>query len=125
MVIPLLNLTRATLRSPEFGFLGPVVYTLVQTPFMAGRLTSAGDVARRAFWPCLHPRRTWLYVAFWIGEDEKTRVIGVGTRVLALGPESGVARSCVAGRRGRVCRRRRKRQFGILMVGWALFLVVP
>jgi hypothetical protein len=33
---PLLRRTRATLRSAEFGFLGVVVYTRVQTPRFCG-----------------------------------------------------------------------------------------
>src|SRR6187200_1568098 len=39
---PLDKRTRATLRSAEFGFLGVVVYTLVQTPRRWGEPFSAG-----------------------------------------------------------------------------------
>src|ERR1700729_4296934 len=37
--MPLVSLTRATLRSAEFGFLGVVVYTRVQTPRRCGAAT--------------------------------------------------------------------------------------
>src|SRR5882724_5849744 len=40
--IPLVNRTRATFRSAEFGFLGVCVYTRVQTPRFCGELWSAG-----------------------------------------------------------------------------------
>jgi hypothetical protein len=40
----LVNLTRAILRSAEFGFLGVVVETLVQTPLFCGEFSSAGAV---------------------------------------------------------------------------------
>src|SRR5690349_10678956 len=39
--MPLVNLTRATLRSAEFGFLGVVVYTRVHTPRRCGLPLSA------------------------------------------------------------------------------------
>src|SRR5882672_4590581 len=39
---PLVRRTLATLRSAEFGFLGVVVYTLVQTPRFWGLRLSAG-----------------------------------------------------------------------------------
>src|SRR6202167_6608081 len=38
----LVSLTRATLRSAEFGFFGVVVYTRVQTPRRCGLCLSAG-----------------------------------------------------------------------------------
>jgi hypothetical protein len=40
--IPLVNRTRATLRSAEFGFFGVWVYTRVQTPRFCGHPSSAG-----------------------------------------------------------------------------------
>src|SRR5512134_3089038 len=40
--IPFVRRTRATLRSAEFGFLGVVVYTRVQTPRFCGDSLSAG-----------------------------------------------------------------------------------
>src|SRR5215218_4639296 len=40
--MPLVSRTRATLRSAEFGFLGVVVYTRVQTPRRWGAPFSAG-----------------------------------------------------------------------------------
>jgi hypothetical protein len=42
--MPLVSLTRATLRSAELGFLGVVVYTLVQTPRFCGHSFKAGAV---------------------------------------------------------------------------------
>jgi hypothetical protein len=39
---PLVKRTRATLRSAEFGFLGVVVYTRVQTPRFCGHAFNAG-----------------------------------------------------------------------------------
>src|SRR6516165_3600670 len=46
--MPLVSRTRATLRSAEFGFLGVVVYTRVQTPRRWGEPFSAGvlDLSR-------------------------------------------------------------------------------
>ena len=41
--MPLVSLTRATLRNAEFGFLGVWVYTRVQTPRRWGEACSAGD----------------------------------------------------------------------------------
>jgi len=40
----LVNLTRATLRMAEFGFLGVVVNTRVQTPLFWGQASRAGDL---------------------------------------------------------------------------------
>jgi len=60
MTIPLLSRTLAILRSPEFGFFGFVVPTRKHTPFSSGLLRNAGDTARRALCPTLHPRSTWL-----------------------------------------------------------------
>ena len=40
--MPLVNRTRATFRSAEFGFLGVVVYTRVHTPRFCGQACSAG-----------------------------------------------------------------------------------
>src|SRR6266852_3959350 len=40
--MPLVSLTRATLRRAEFGFLGVVVYTRVQTPRFWGHSRRAG-----------------------------------------------------------------------------------
>src|SRR3990172_8125600 len=44
--IPLVKRTRATLRRAEFGFLGVVVYTRVQTPRFCGLCWSAGLFVR-------------------------------------------------------------------------------
>lgn len=40
----LVNLTRATFRMAEFGFLGVVVKTRVQTPLFWGQESRAGDL---------------------------------------------------------------------------------
>jgi hypothetical protein len=40
--IPLVSRTRATFRNAEFGFLGVVVYTRVQTPRFCGHACNAG-----------------------------------------------------------------------------------
>ena len=40
--MPLVSLTRATLRRAEFGFFGVVVYTRVHTPRRCGEPLSAG-----------------------------------------------------------------------------------
>src|SRR5512141_3453450 len=40
--MPLVNRTRATLRSAEFGFFGVCVYTRVQTPRFCGQACRAG-----------------------------------------------------------------------------------
>lgn len=58
--LPLLNRTLAVFRSPELGFFGFVIPVLRQTPFISGRLCSAGERRRRAFCGLRHPRRTWL-----------------------------------------------------------------
>src|SRR2546425_7813970 len=59
--IPFVSRTRATLRSAEFGFLGVVVYTRVQTPRFCGHDFSAGApvllLTRRRPW-----RTSWLRV---------------------------------------------------------------
>jgi len=41
---PEVSLTLATFLNAEFGFLGVVVYTRVQTPFLCGQLFNAGDL---------------------------------------------------------------------------------
>lgn len=55
------NLTRATLRKAEFGFLGVVVYTRVHTPRRCGEPLSAGVLDfERLVWRPL--RTNWLIV---------------------------------------------------------------
>ena len=73
MTFPLLSLTLATLRSPELGFFGFVIPTRTQTPFSSGWSFMAGDVGFRARCSTLHPRRTWLYVAFREQLEENVR----------------------------------------------------
>ena len=43
---PFVKRTLATLRNAEFGFLGVVVYTLVQTPRRCGHEVKAADLLR-------------------------------------------------------------------------------
>lgn len=58
MTLPELNLTLAIFLSPEFGFFGFVIPTFKHTPFISGRLRSAGDVVLRAFRSLRAPLRT-------------------------------------------------------------------
>ena len=44
--MPFVSRTRATLRRAEFGFLGVVVYTRVQTPRFCGMPLRAGVLER-------------------------------------------------------------------------------
>jgi hypothetical protein len=59
--MPFVNLTRATLRNAELGFLGVVVYTLVHTPLFCGLFFNAGavDFLSATYLPCL---TNWLIV---------------------------------------------------------------
>jgi len=59
--MPLVSLTRATLRKAELGFFGVVVYTLVQTPRFCGHSFSAGAVDF-LFISSLPLRISWLIV---------------------------------------------------------------
>ena len=42
--MPVVNLTRAILRSAELGFLGVMVRTWMQTPLLCGQFFKAGDL---------------------------------------------------------------------------------
>src|SRR3954447_18721878 len=57
----LVNRTRATLRSAEFGFFGVVVYTRVQTPRFCGFCSIAGTLFL-AFCGSRPLRISWLIV---------------------------------------------------------------
>src|SRR5918999_2914672 len=59
--IPFVSRTRATLRSAEFGFLGVVVYTRVQTPRFCGAPRRAG-VFVLVFGATRPLRTSWLTV---------------------------------------------------------------
>ena len=50
--LPVLSLTLATFRTAELGFLGFVVYTLLQTPFLNGEPSKFG-LALSIFFSCL------------------------------------------------------------------------
>src|SRR5204863_4386709 len=67
---PFVSLTRATLRSAEFGFLGVVVYTRMQTPRFCGHACIAGvfDFLRTASRPC---RTSWLMVGMALRRRER------------------------------------------------------
>src|SRR3974390_475581 len=58
---PLVTRTFATLRSAEFGFVGVVVYTRVQTPRFCGEACRAGTLLR-AFSGCRGLAINWLIV---------------------------------------------------------------
>src|ERR1035441_6457437 len=59
--MPLVSLTRATLRNAEFGFLGVCVYTRVQTPRFCGQDCRAGLAV--LYFGAVRPLRTsWLNV---------------------------------------------------------------
>src|SRR6476661_5459896 len=82
--MPLVRRTRATLRSAEFGFLGVVVYTRVQTPRRWGEPFSAGVLVFSTL--SSRPLRTsWL-------------IVGMGGLDLlpALGSCSGCGACCRA-----------------------------
>ena len=76
MTFPLLKRTLAVLRCPELGFLGFVMPTFKQTPFISGRLAAerAGETACRAFFGCRPRIRTWLSVIRKAAVDVKERV---------------------------------------------------
>jgi hypothetical protein len=59
--MPLVNRTRATFLSAEFGFLGVVVYTRVHTPRFWGLPCNAGDLLFQRIRSLLF-RTTWLIV---------------------------------------------------------------
>ena len=60
IILSLLSLILATLRSAELGFLGFMMETLRHTPFMQGLCSfeSAGETGLRAFWGLRQPRIT-------------------------------------------------------------------
>lgn len=61
-VFPVVSLTRATLRTAEFGFFGFCVPTLTQTPFLCGQACRFGDLERAIDFCLRAPRITWLKV---------------------------------------------------------------
>src|SRR6266581_2926337 len=67
---PFVSRTRATLRSAEFGFLGVVVYTRMQTPRFCGHACIAGvlDFLRTASRPL---RTSWLMVGMTLHRRER------------------------------------------------------
>src|SRR5688500_6971064 len=91
--MPEVSLTRATLRSAEFGFLGVVVYTRVHTPRRCGEPLRAG-VETFVVLSCRPLRTSWLMVgnldplSVWSMPRRLPRLLGCP----ALAP------------RGRVCR---------------------
>src|SRR6266511_2918587 len=88
----LVSRTRATLRSAEFGFLGVVVYTRVQTPRFCGLPRRWG--AFSFFSTSLRPRRTsWLMVGIRPGRSPKKfpKETGKLRGGFGLGQGAGVA----------------------------------
>lgn len=83
--LPLLNRTLAVLRSPELGFFGFVMPVLRHTPFICGRLTSAGERGLRARCSTRHPRRTWLKVACARGVLKKCLFVSAAAAIAAVG----------------------------------------
>src|SRR5919108_3999214 len=67
---PLVSRTRATFRRAEFGFLGVVVYTRMQTPRFCGHACMAGvlDFLRTASRPL---RTSWLMVGMALHRRER------------------------------------------------------
>jgi len=66
----LVRRTRATLRIAEFGFLGVVVYTRVQTPRRCGQASSAGDFDLKT--KVSRPLRTNCWI---VGISEQLKVL--------------------------------------------------
>jgi hypothetical protein len=109
-----LNLTLAIFRSAELGFLGFMMETRTQTPFMHGRFPSdsAGDTGFRAFCGLRHPLRTWLKVAQrrpsgLVGSEggaTKAGILGAMDAVAAAARASGEP-AAIRGRRQRALRR--------------------
>ena len=85
IIFPLLNLTLAVFRSPEFGFFGLVMPTFRHTPLSSGLSTSAGERGLRAAWPRRAPRITWLYVARRGREVVKSRQLTTDVEGIAVG----------------------------------------
>src|SRR5436190_7684361 len=76
--MPLVNRTRATLRSAEFGFFGVWVNTRTHTPRFCGLFCKAGLLVLLTIF--LRPARTnWLIVGILV----RSRYVVIGT----LGPE--------------------------------------
>src|SRR5258708_27424993 len=108
--MPLVSRTRAALRRAEFGFLGVVVYTRVQTPRRCGAATFflrplpdlRPGVASFFFGGVRPLRISWLVVgiraANVAGSRQRRRLEGVGQRW----PTSKVGGQCVATRNGLV-----------------------
>src|SRR4029453_18681328 len=86
--MPFVNRTRATLRRAEFGFLGVVVYTRVQTPRFWGAPRRAGVFV--LLFGLTRPLRTsWLTVGMYSFEDVVTRQWPTGGDAPANRPRHG------------------------------------
>src|SRR5918994_5827926 len=86
--MPLVNRTRATLRSAEFGFFGVVVYTRVHTPRFCGAPRRAGVLV--LVLGLTRPLRTsWLTVGMYSFEDVVTRQRLAGGDAPANRPRNG------------------------------------
>src|SRR5215210_1923714 len=108
--MPLVRRTRATFRSAEFGFLGVVVYTRVQTPRRWGEPFSAGVLVFSTL-SSLPLRTSWLIVG--MGGLDLLPALGRAANVVALlvvlsgaGPAQrpmSPGRQAPSGPRGRAC----------------------
>jgi hypothetical protein len=122
---PLLNLTLAIFLSPELGFLGFVVPTFRQTPFISGRFANAGDRSFRGGLRFRPLRTTWIKVHLGrCAETEKARMGRLEALGVGRGPRGG--RAHIGGarwsRQGRARRRRSWR--GILVMSCSVAAVV-
>src|SRR5947199_6099670 len=92
---PFVNLTRATLRSAEFGFLGVVVYTRVHTPRFCGHSRMAGDFVFHRL-RSRPSRMSWLIVGIVVlGAECERPAGGSGARSLWIeDPLSSDFRRC-------------------------------
>jgi hypothetical protein len=86
--LPVDKRTLAVLRWPELGFLGFVMPTFRQTPFISGRPRTAGETGRRAFLAVRGEARTWLSVLRTRGVVLKRRVV-LGRSVVDVAGDNG------------------------------------
>jgi len=88
-VLPVESFTRATLRFPEFGFLGDRVVIEVQTPFRWYAPSSAGDFAGLVFLNGFR-RMLWFMVTVRtndgnvIDEEKRERTFGLGAAIVLV-----------------------------------------
>lgn len=99
ITFPLLNRTLAIFRAPELGFFGFVVPTFRHTPFISGRLASAGDRSLRGGLTPRPLRMTWIKVHLGRAvEAEKARAYAFWAFWSGAGAGRAMREICVAGR---------------------------